>query len=97
MADIQGGAPLPVSQAAGPVQGSEAIPVYVTDEAVNPGAMAGPAVRVYAVTDADIASGKYKVKGGQAVRVMISRNAGRGVSGGPVIAVRKVGGPGIFS
>lgn len=97
MADIQGGVPLPVSQSGGAVQGGEAIPVYVTDEAVNPGAQGGPAVRVYAVTDADIASGKYKVRGGPAVRVMISRNAGRAVRGGAVIAVRKVGGPGIFS
>ncbi len=96
MADVIGGLPLPV-QEGGQVQGGEAIPVYVTDEAVNPGSVGGPAQPIYAVSDADIAWGKFRVKGGPALPVMISRSATRGVRGGPAIAVRRVAGPATFT
>ena len=92
-----GNRPVAVSQVARTVQGVEAIPVYVTDEAGDATSAGGLALPIYAVTDADIATGKFKVKGGSAVRVMISRSVSRGVQGGPAIPVRKVGGPGVFA
>ncbi len=96
MADVIGGLPLPV-QEGGQVQGDLATPVYVTDEAVTPGSVGGAALPIYAVSDADIASGKFKVKGGPALPVMVSRSATRLVQGGPAVPVRQVGGPGYLS
>lgn len=83
---------LPVSRSTGPVAGNVAMPVYAEEEATATGVEGGAATPYYAVTDADLASGKFVVAGGSPTRVAVARGT-RPVMGGPAIPMRRVAGP----
>lgn len=87
---------LPVTESTAPVAGNVATPVYVEEESLATHVEGGSSTPVYAVTDADIAAGRFVVSGGPVQRVAISRGT-RPSLGGPAIPVRHTGGNAYFA